>query len=432
MLPFCNKIIRYQFNNSIKHSDILKLFPVYFFIWLSFVSCGKKNPTNPPQWKKEANAATINLSAQKQIIRGFGAANIVYWTPDLTSGEINKAFGTGKGQLGFSILRIQIPPQKDQFKRDVPTAKKAYSMGVKIIASPWTPPPSMKTNDNKVGGRLKKGKYSDYAAYLQSFNTYMQNNGVPLYAVSVQNEPDISVNYASCHWNASEMVQFMKNNAQTIDTRVIAPESYDFNKAISDSILENPAAAKNLDIVGGHIYGGGLKPYPLAKRKGKEVWMTEHLDTTTTYKADLKTGKEIHDCLTYAHFNAYVWWYIKRFYGPMDKNGNITKRGYIMSNYARFIRPGYHRMEATSNPQPNVYVGAYKGDNKLVIIAINMSSTYKKQQFILSNSTITSLTPYVTTSSMNVSEKKSVSVLTDHSSYSYNLPPQSIITFLGK
>lgn len=83
--------------------------------------------------------------------------------------------------------------------------------------------------------------------------------------------------------------------------KIIAPESFQFRKGISDALLNNDAAAARLDIVGGHIYGGGLEPYPLALEKGKELWMTEHYvneeGAITEWKEALKTAKEIHDCM---------------------------------------------------------------------------------------------------------------------------------------
>ena len=56
------------------------------------------------------SAAVIELDNTHQLIRGFGAANIVAWRPDMTDSEIETAFGTGEGQLGFTILRLMIEP----------------------------------------------------------------------------------------------------------------------------------------------------------------------------------------------------------------------------------------------------------------------------------------------------------------------------------
>ena len=89
------------------------------------------------------NAAVVDLDSTHQVIRGFGAANIVPWRADMTDSEIETAFGTGNGQLGFSILRLRVPYDQSDFSLNVPTAQSAYSLGVTLMASPWSPPCSL-------------------------------------------------------------------------------------------------------------------------------------------------------------------------------------------------------------------------------------------------------------------------------------------------
>jgi glucuronoarabinoxylan endo-1,4-beta-xylanase len=376
-----------------------------------------------------AKAATIYSDSTQQVIRGFGAANILPWRPDMTTSDINKAFGTGPGQIGLTILRLRIPYQASEFSIQVPTAQLAYSMGVLIIASPWSPPPSLKTNNNIVGGRLRDDSYAAYAAHLESFANYMSSNGVPLYAVSVQNEPDVTVTYESCDWNAAEMLRFVKENALAVGTDIFVPESFNFNHTISDSILNDPLGVANVLFVGGHIYGGGLTSYPLAVSKGKEIWMTEHLDTDTSWAHVLATGKEINDCMN-AGMSAYIWWYIVRFYGPIGENGNITKRGYVISQYSRFIRPGFFKVTATAFPQQHIYVTAYKNESKMVIVAINYGSSAIDQTFKIENGTITHFTPYVTSETKNCFQESNLIVSNDY--FTATLDQSSVTTFVSE
>lgn len=379
------------------------------------------------------NKAIVYMDSTQQYIRGFGAANIIPWRPDMTTSEVNLAFGNGPGQLGFSILRLRIPntTSTSAFAANVPSAKLAESLGAIVFASPWTPPSSMKTNNSPVGGSLKESSYADYAAHLKSFADYMANNGAPLYAVSLQNEPDITVTYESCDWTATEFLNFCKNNAQAVGTRIIMPESYHFDHSMSDPTLEDSAAASHVSIIGGHIYGGGLAPYPLAKSKGKELWMTEHLDTDTSWSAVYATGLEINNCLN-AGMNAYVWWYIVRFYGPISENGNVTKRGYVMSQFSKFIRPGYYKTESTPSPQRNVYVSAYKDSlsSKAVIVALNSTSFPVYQTFSVENGNMNTFTPYTTSKTKNVEQGNDISAKSGE--FTYVLEPLSITTFVSK
>ena len=387
------------------------------------------------------NSANINLNNTHQIIRGFGAANILPWRPDMTQNEINKAFGTGDGQIGFSILRLRLPSDENSFSINLPTAKAAHSMGVTLIASPWSPPASMKTNNNIVGGELMESRYDDFAAYLKNYADYMSANDAPIYAISVQNEPDVTVTYESCDYNPSQMLKFVKENAQSIGTKVIAPESFQFRRNLSDPLLNDSTACANFDILGGHIYGGGLATYPLAESKGKEIWMTEYLVLETDWGNNLAVGKGVLDCLNDG-MSAYVWWYIVRFYGPIYDEGTdprtpagavkgeISKRGYVMSNFARFIRPGYYRIDADVNPQAGIYLSAYKSDSTIVIVAINNSSQNKTQTFNIENGTAAKFKPYVTTQTKNCIRETDIPVT--NNSFIATLEASSITTFVSE
>ena len=382
-----------------------------------------------PQTHAQTNPAIVYLDSLRQVISGFGAANIVPWRPDMNADNILKAFGTGPGQIGFSLLRLRIPYQTSEFALNVPAAQAAYGIGVKVFASPWTPPAWMKTSNNIVGGRLYDTSYASYAAHLKSFVDFMSGNGVPLHAVSLQNEPDIQVTYESCDWNGAEFIKFLKEQGTNVGTKIIVPESFNFNHTMSDAILNDSSAASKVDIIGGHIYGGGLTAYPLVAAKGKEFWMTEHLVLDTTWTAVFGTGKEIYDCMN-AGMNAYIWWYIVRFYGPIHENGYVTKRGYVMSQYSRFIRPGYHRV-LTTIPRGKVFLTGYKSSSKLVIVALNTDTSKVAQTISLQNlwGTAASVTPYVTSSTKDC-QQGSVIPISD-GSFTDTLDASSVTTFVA-
>jgi len=157
--------------------------------------------------------------------------------------------------------------------------------------------------------------------------------------------------------------------------------------------------------------------------------MTEHLDTEVTWANVLATGKEIHDCLAVANFNAYIWWYIKRFYGPLGEDGVVTKRGYIMANYAKFIRPGYHRVSIEGTPRPNLNISAYNGD-KAVIVVVNMGTAAISQRFVFENDTVNSVSPYITSVTQDLEKAEAVSVSAESSDFTYTIPGESVVTFV--
>ncbi len=388
-----------------------------------------------------AAPATINLSAQRQTIKGYGAMAHAAWIGDLTAAQRETAFGTGEGRLGFSILRIPVGESSADFGRDLATAKRAAELGVTVFASPWNPPASMiETFTRGSQTNAKRLRYSSYAAYAQhlnDFTTYMRNNGVPLYSISVQNEPDYAHDWT--WWTSAEMVRFLRENAGSISTRVMAPESFQYIKSMSDPILNDPTALANVDIIGAHLYGTSYSnfPYPLFKQKGagKELWMTEvYYPNSNTNSGDawpeaLDVGEHIHRAMVDAEFQAYVWWYLRRSYGPMREDGQISKRGAMMAHFARFVRPGYTRIDATANPASNVYVSAYRGGNTVVIVAVNKNTSSVSQQFTLSGTTATgSVSNWLTDASRTVAPQGALTM--SNGSLTVTLPARSITTFV--
>jgi len=129
--------------------------------------------------------------------------------------------------------------------------------------------------------------------------------------------------------------------------------------------------------------------------------------------------------------SAYVWWYIVRFYGPISEDGFVTKRGYVMSQFARFVRPEYVRVATTYSPRSFVYITAYQGDSKLVIVAINTGSSSVEQTFQIQNLTggAAVFTPYVTSKTRDCQRAGDISVSND--SFSAVLDASSITTFVA-
>lgn len=122
----------------------------------------------------------------------------------------------------------------------------------------------------------------------------------------------------------------------------------------------------------------------------------------------------LHNAMVEGDFQAYVWWYIRRSYGPMKEDGTISKRGYNMAHFSKFVRPGYVRIDATKNPNANVYVSAYKGDNKVVIVAINKSNTGVNQNFVLQNGSASNVSRWITSSSSNLQPGTNLTVSGNH------------------
>ncbi|SLJ88097.1 MULTISPECIES: glucuronoxylanase [unclassified Paenibacillus] len=389
-----------------------------------------------------ASDVTVNLSSQKQLIKGFGGINHPAWIGDLTPSQRDTAFGNGQNQLGFSILRVYIDDNKNNWYKELPTAKRAIEQGAIVFASPWNPPSDMVETFNRNGDttakRLKYDKYAAYSQHLNDFVSYMKSNGVNLYAISVQNEPDYAHDWT--WWTPQEMLRFMKDYAGSITgAKVMAPESFSYLKEMSDPILNDPQALANMDILGAHTYGTQFNnfPYPLFKQKGagKELWMSEvyypnsNANSADNWPEALDVSYHIHNAMVEADFQAYVWWYIRRQYGPMKEDGTISKRGYNMAHFSKFVRPGFVRVEATKNPDTQTFISAYKGDNKVVIVAINRGTSAVNQKFVLQNGNASTVSSWITDSTRNLAAGSSINVTGN--SFTAQIPAQSVTTFIA-
>ncbi len=407
------------------------------------VECGSINIIDPDAVITTPGEAAINLSREAQVIRGFGGMNYPDWMGgDLTPAQRETAFGNGDNQLGFSILRIHVDPNSNNWRKEVATAQKAIEHGAIVFASPWSPPESMRETFNRNGKtavRLKKSSYAAYAKHLNDFVKFMKDNGVDLYAISVQNEPDYADDWT--WWTSAEIVDFLINHAPSIDCRIMAPESFQYRKDMSDPILNNATALANVDIFGTHMYGTPTNQYayPLFKQKGtgKDLWMTEVYYPDSNTDADawpnaLNLADHIHRNMVDAEFQAYVWWYIRRSYSPIKENGNISKRGYMMAHFSKFIRPGYIRVDATKNPATDVFVSAYKRDGEVVIVAVNKKTSVVNQDFAINNlpsdMEIEKIENWRTSGTENLVKGTSVNV--SGNKFTAALPAQSVTTFV--
>ncbi|WP_410588451.1 glucuronoxylanase [Amycolatopsis sp. lyj-23] len=381
-----------------------------------------------------ATAVVVEPSNVQQTILGFGGMNHTVWISDLTAAQRETAFGNGTGQLGFTVLRIPVHEDRTNWSREVATAKRASDLGAKVIASPWNPPASM-TESFSGGKRLKYGSYGAYAQHLNDFTAFMANNGVNLYGISVQNEPDYASAWTA--WTPAEIVKFLRENAGSLTTRVIAPESFQYRKAMSDPILNDATALANVDIIGTHLYGTSFAdlPYPLFQQKGagKELWMTEVYYPNSTDSADLwpqalDVGEHMHRALVDGRFQTYVWWYIRRSYGPLREDGQISKRGAYMAHFAKWVRPGYQRITATANPQANVYVSAFKSGTRIVIVAVNKNTAAADLAFTLRDTGSATAQTWLTNQSANLARSTDVTIA--NGAFNAQLPARSIRTFV--
>ncbi len=318
-----------------------------------------------------AQRATVRINAQTkyQHITGFGGfvCSPQFTYNHMSTAEIKKVWGE-TSTVGCNIMRLYIPIGKNSWGQSLATAKLAKQMGLIVFASPWGQPAEWKTNGtsnakNSDGtqGYLKKENWADYAQYLEDYVQYLRKNGVELDAISIQNEPDWPADYAGCMWSATDIASFVKTYGRTISCKIMAPETLSVNDNYVNA-LNKTDILPCFDIYGGHQYGGIQSAYKDLASKGKEIWMTEYLinwneGQSSTRNFDFTKDffnffRAINTCML-GNFNAWIHYAAKRYYAMMGdgqngagSSGTITKRGYVMAHFARFVT-GMDRIGAT-------------------------------------------------------------------------------------
>ncbi len=372
-----------------------------------------------------ASTVNVDVTEEHQVIRGFGGMVHNQWQGGggLSEADAKIAFGTGDGTIGLNTLRIPVYASSNDFNKEVQAAKyaKKYAGDDFILyATPWTSPYA------GANQHMASSNYQKYVDHLNSFNDYMKNQGVPLYAISISNEPDWCHEWAC--WSADEIYNFTKGYADKMrknGVKVISTESFRYDKNLYNKVLNDASALKNWDILGAHFYasdrrtGDNFFQYSLADQKKVERWMTEHYtesqgsgnywrtitntgDQANANKRDtvnaMDVAYEIHRAMVVGNFNQYTWWYIRRCYGlimekdfgnklqiPSNEIGKISKRGYVMSQFARFVRPGAVRVGATANPEKEVFASAYKSKDGDSVIVVLVNRDYKNSKTVTVN-----------------------------------------------
>ena len=162
--------------------------------------------------------------------------------------------------VGFSIERDK--------KMLIPFIKEALneaSSPVLIMASPWSPPPWMKTNNQmNHGGKLKEEFQDTWAEYYCKYIEFYERDGVPIWGISVQNEPEAVQTWDSCIYTGEEERDFIKNflgpalkRNKYLDKKLVI---WDHNRDVmvkrARTVLSDPDAAQYVWGTGFHWYNG--------------------------------------------------------------------------------------------------------------------------------------------------------------------------------
>ena len=384
-----------------------------------------------------ATALVIDATQQKQSITGFGASSA--WTGgNISSDDADVFFDPARG-LGLSLLRMHIA--SDGTTTETKTAKLAVARGVKVWAAPWSPPGAWKTSGTDTGGgSLLPEHYQEWADRLTGFVNAQKDLGVPLMALSVQNEPNWTATWESCVYSPGDLTTFVRDYLAPAVARdcpgikLLTPETIDWTTLASfaDPLLADTAAAAALDIVAVHDYGGTPYAYAAPAAHGKEFWETEvSYDLQTGVLAALETARQIHRHLTDGGVNAFHYWWLigDDTGGGLMVDGVLTPQAYALGQYSKFIRPGYVRLDVPAQPASGVSTSAFVDpeSGRIVIVAVNENTTPIDLSLRFVGTPPVALEPWLTSADVSLAAQATVAFVDP---LSYSLPAQSITTLV--
>ncbi|MBD3238977.1 MAG: T9SS type A sorting domain-containing protein [Chitinivibrionales bacterium] len=417
-----------------------------------------------------AHAVSVDIrwNDVRQRIDGFGACD-AWFSDDIMnhsrSGEIMDVLFKRDGGIGLSILRQRIDPrwctaegvydwnQKDWVGNSW-MAREALARDCEIIwAAPWSPPAWMKDNGSNKNGSLKREHYQDYADFLQLvYQKLKEDFGFAYHAISVQNEPGPKT-WESCLWTDSQFIDFIGSHlGPTLDPQVqiMFPEETGWNEVNPrmDALLNTPAE-QYVDIVAGHCYHSIPQDNSTARNyDGRAVWLTEWSYNINAEDVTIDNGltwaKNWWHMLTVADVNACHHWWLAEMRPNREETNQaalmiaaspdyvLTKRLWTLGNYSKFVRPGWRRIGATSNPTHNVFCSAFRDtiDGNIAIVLVNKTIGDVTVDMSLQGFEIQSLTPHITSETHDLAEQAPVAVT--GSSAGVVVPKKSVATYVGQ
>ena len=334
---------------------------------------------------------SVGLSCLRLSIGASDLGRTDYTDWDLTPGTLDPDLA----RFNLAAGDPEVVPVLQQILRINPA--------VKIIASPWSAPPWMKTNNSFVAGSLKPEYYAAYARYFVKYVEAMRGYGIHVSAVTPQNEPHNARNEPSMVMSATEQADFIKGYLGP-ELRKGAPETeilcWDHNCDEPEYPLAVLADAEARAYIGGvawHLYNGVPEAmskvwahYPDKKVYFTEQWVSardDFMGALRWHTKNVVVGALRNWCRTVLEWNlasdpAFA---LHTPQGAVGALGGITigptiKRNpgyYLMAHSAKFIRPGSVRVYSSeADSLPNV--ACLTPDSRMVTVVTNDSDRARR------------------------------------------------------
>jgi glucosylceramidase len=288
-----------------------------------------------------------------------------------------------------------------------------------LFASPWSAPAFMKTNGDMLHGGSLRPEYADaWARYFTKFIRAYEKEGIPVWGMTVQNEPMANQTWESMIFTAEEERDFLKNHLGPVmqkaglgDKKIIVwDHNRDMMRHRASVIFDDPEASKYAWGMGYHWYetwAGGQPMYDNVTAVSR-AYPDKHLLLTeaTIESFDSKrlqywpNGERyavsiIHDLNNGAE-GWTDWNILLDEHGGPNHVGNFcfspihadttsgqliyTPSYYYIGHFSKFIRPGARRVDATTTKSGLLATSFLNKDGKLATVVMNQGDkavTYK-------------------------------------------------------
>ena len=298
-------------------------------------------------------------------------------------------------------------------KYRIPLIKKAMAMAgdqMLLYASPWSPPAFMKSNGSMLkGGSLLPEYYTNWATYYTKFIKAYEKEGMPIWGITIQNEPMANQRWESCIYTAEEERDFLKNHLGPImekeglgDKKIIV---WDHNRDLindrANVIFNDPEAAKYVWGIGFHWYEtwAGGEPMFENVRKVKESFPDVNLiftegcvESFDAAKFEFWPNAERYGRSIINDFNsgtvAWTDWnilldhkggpnHVENFcFAPVHANTEtneliFTPSFYYLGHFSKFIRPDAKRISTATSRSVLSSTSFINKDNQMVTVVMN-------------------------------------------------------------
>ncbi|KAL0564533.1 hypothetical protein V5O48_017513 [Marasmius crinis-equi] len=154
---------------------------------------------------------------------------------------------------------------------------------IKVHVLPWSPPPWMKSSNTMNGGQLSSNQVQNFANYLLKCIQGFQNQGIPIYAISIQNEPQNSDStYPTTTYTpqleaqVGQALRSLLNNNALGGVKIIAYD-HNWNNAATYPVQVLQNAPNSFAGAAFHCYGGDVSQQDSFRNQfpNKEIYFTE-------------------------------------------------------------------------------------------------------------------------------------------------------------